>query len=71
MFVAVTALKYASLASQWSYGHFLKLTDSILVEYYDTSSPFNSTHYIVSYPQDGDRDHRLCDVTSPYASGAE
>jgi len=29
MFVTVIALKYAFLVSQWSYGHFLKLTDSI------------------------------------------
>jgi len=28
----VTALKYALLGSQWSYGHFLKPTDSILYE---------------------------------------
>jgi len=28
----VIALKYALLVSRWSYGHFLKLTDSILFE---------------------------------------
>ena len=32
MFVAEIALKKALLVSQWSYGHFLKLTDSILFE---------------------------------------
>jgi len=32
MFVTAIALKYALLVSQWSYGHFLKLTDSILFE---------------------------------------
>jgi len=55
MFVATIALKYALLVSQWSYGHFLKLTDSVLVEQHDKSSPFDSTRYIVSYPRNGDR----------------
>jgi len=32
MFVALIALKYALLVSQWSYGHFLKLTDTILFQ---------------------------------------
>jgi len=32
MFVVVIALKYASLVSQLSYGHFLKPTDSVLFE---------------------------------------
>ena len=32
MFVTVIALKNALLVSPWSYGHFLKLTDSILLE---------------------------------------
>jgi len=35
-------------------------------------SPFNSTHYAKIYPQHGDvyyRDHRFCDVTSPYPHG--
>jgi len=32
MFVTAIALKYALLISQWWYGHFLKLTDSILFE---------------------------------------
>jgi len=32
MFVTVIALKYASLVSQRSRGHFLKLNDSILFE---------------------------------------
>jgi len=36
-------------------GHFLKLTDSILFEQVAKSSLFNSTHYIVLYPQNGDR----------------
>ena len=31
MFVTVIALKYALLLSQWSRGHFLKLTDSIFI----------------------------------------
>jgi len=30
MFATLIALKYVLLVSQWSYGHFLKLTDSIL-----------------------------------------
>jgi len=32
MFVTSAALKHALLISQWSYGHFLKLTDSMLFE---------------------------------------
>jgi len=32
MFVTVIALKYALLVSQWSYGHFLKLSGFILFE---------------------------------------
>jgi len=55
MFVTVIALKYALLVSRGSYGHFLKLTDSILFESRDKSAPFNSTHFIVLYPQNGDR----------------
>jgi len=46
MFLTVIALKYALLLSQ---RHFLKLTDSFL------SSPFNTTHYVVLYTQNGDR----------------
>ena len=64
MFATVIALKYVSD----HYGHFLKLTDSILFEYHDKPSPFNSTHYIVLYIPTkwrSYRDHRLCDVTSP------
>ena len=64
MFVTVIALKYALLVSQWSYGHFLKLTDSILFEQHDKSSPFNSTHYVVLYPQNGDRIVTIDSVTS-------
>jgi len=58
MFVTVIALKYALLVSQWSYGHFLELTDSIL------SSPFHSAHYIVLYPQNGDLIVTVDSVTS-------
>ena len=66
MFVTVIALKYAFLVSQRSYGHFLKLNDSILLEQYDKYSPFNSTHYVVLYPQNWRpyREHRLRDVSS-------
>ena len=32
MFVTVIAFKYALLVSQRSYGHFLKLNDSVLFE---------------------------------------
>ena len=63
MFVTVIALKYALLVSHCSYGHFLKLTDSVLFEYHDKSSPFNSTHYIVSCPQNGDRIVTIASVT--------
>ena len=49
------ALKYALLVpvSQRSYGYFLNMTDSVLSEQ-DKSSPFNSTHNTVLYPQNGD-----------------
>jgi len=64
MFVTVVALKYTLLVSQWSYGYFLKVTDSILFEWQNKSSPFNSTHYIVLYPQNGDRIVTIDSVTS-------
>ena len=52
------------------YGHFRKLTDSILCEYLRKSSPFNSTHHAKLYPQHGNsiviRDHRFCDVHPMY-----
>ena len=55
MFVAVIAPKYVLLISQGSYRHFPKLTDSILyLTNTRKSSPFNSTHYVVLYPQNGD-----------------
>jgi len=60
----VIALKYALLVSQWSYGHFLKLTDSILSEQHDKSSSFNRTYYVVLYPQNGDRIVTIDSVTS-------
>jgi len=34
---------------------FLKVTHSILFEEHDKFSLFNSTHYVVLYPQNGDR----------------
>ena len=55
MFVAVMTLKYALLVSQRPNGHFLTLTDSILFVLHYKSSRLNSTHYIVLYPQNGDR----------------
>jgi len=61
MFVTVIALKYALMVSPGSQGHFLKLTDSILFDLHNKSSPFNSTHYIVLYPQNG---HRVVTVDS-------
>ena len=64
MFLTAIEPKYALLASQWSYGRFLKLTDSILFEWHDKSSPFNSTHYVVFYPQNGDRIVTIDSVTS-------
>jgi len=67
MFFTVIALKYALFVSLWSCGHFLKLTDSILLEWHDKSSPFNSTHYVVLYPQNGDLNVTIVFVTSsPY-----
>ena len=64
MFVIVIALKYALLVSQRSYGHFLKLTDSISFEQHDKYSPFNLTHHVVLYPQNGDRIVAIDSVTS-------
>jgi len=64
MFVALITLEYALLVSQRAYGHFLKLTDAILLEYHDKSSPFNSTHYVVLYPQNGDPIVTIDSVTS-------
>jgi len=55
MFVTVKFLKYALLVSQWSYGHFLKPTDSILFEKHNKSSPLNYRNYFELYPQNGDR----------------
>jgi len=72
MFVTVIALKYELLVSQWSYGHFLKLTDSMLFELHDKSSPFDSTHYIVLYSKNGDTVMTTASVTSvhpTYISG--
>jgi len=67
MFVTEIALQYALLVTHWSYGHFVKLTDSILFEYHDKSSPFNLTRYIVLYQQKGDHIVTIdCDVTSAY-----
>jgi len=69
MFVTVIALKYALSVSERSYGHFLKLTDSVLL-----NDAINLSHLtkrimpcythkmaIVSWL------YRLCDVTSLYA----
>ena len=64
MLVTVIALKYALLVSQWSCGHFRKLTDSILCEQLHKSSPFNSTHHAKLYPQHGDRIVTIDSVTS-------
>ena len=43
---------------------FLNLTDSVLLEEHDKSSPFKSTHYIVLCPQNGDRIVTIDYVTS-------
>jgi len=64
MFATVIALKYAFLVSQCSYGHFVKLTDSILYEKHDKSSSFKSTHCVALYPQNGDRMLTIGYVTS-------
>ena len=58
------ALEYALLVSQLTYEYFLKLADSILFEKHVKSSPFNSTHYVVLYPQNGDRIVTIDSVTS-------
>ena len=58
------AFKYTLLASQWSYGHFLKLSDSVLFASHDKCLPFSSTHYVLLYPQNGDRNVTIDYVTS-------
>ena len=55
MIFTVISLKYALLTSQWSYRHFHKPTDRMLFKQYNKSSPLNSTHYAMLYPQNGDR----------------
>ena len=66
MSVTATALKYALLlVSYWLYGHFLQLTGSFLFGEHDKSLPFNSTHYVVLYPQNGGRIVTIESVTSP------
>ena len=44
--------------------NFLKLTVSLLLEQLDKSWPFNSTHYFVLCPQNGDRIVATVSVTS-------
>jgi len=63
MFVTVITHKYALLISQGSYRHFIK---PIQFYFNNTrkSSPFNSTHYVVLYPQNGDRIVTIDSVTS-------
>jgi len=66
-FVTVIELKYALLVErQRSYGHFLKLQ---LIQVYlnktiKWSSPFNSTRYVMLYPQNGDSVVTIDSVTS-------
>jgi len=66
MLVAVIAHKYTLLVSRWSCGHFLKLTDSILFQWHDESSPLNAVYRVIPTKWRSYRDHRLCGVTSPY-----
>jgi len=43
---------------------FSKLTDSVLFAWHDKCLPFISTHYVVLYPQNGDRNVTINYVTS-------
>jgi len=49
------------MTEQWD---IFKLSDSILFEWHDKSSPFNLTHYIVLYSQNGDRIVTIDSATS-------
>jgi len=66
MFVIAIALKYALLVSQLSCGHFLKLG---LIRFYSNNTinfrNLTQTHYIMLYPQNGDRIVTIDSVTSP------
>jgi len=67
MFVTAIALNIRFVGKPvivWTMGHFRKLNDSIFVEKLDKSSPFNRTHYVVLYPQNGDRVVTIDAVTS-------
>ena len=44
---------------------FHKSKDRMLFKQYDNSSPLNSTHYAMIYPQNGDRIVAIDSVTSP------
>jgi len=48
---------------------FRKLIASVLFEQHDKSSPFNSRHYVVLYPQNGDRIVTIASVTSLHRRG--
>ena len=55
MFDTVISLKFTLLLSYSDHGHLLKPTDSVLFEQHTKSSPLDSTHNTVLYPQNGDR----------------
>ena len=63
MFVTVILLKYALLVSWRSYEHFFKLTQFYLNNAINLRI-FDSTHYIVLYPQNGDHIMTIDSVTS-------
>ena len=58
-FVTAIALNYALLLSQWSYGHYLKVTDSILFEQDDKSSRHLTQRIISGYT------HKMATVSWP------
>ena len=64
MFVTLIALKYALLVSQWSYGHFLKLTDSVFLNNTINICHLTQRIVIVLYPQNGDRIVSIDSVTA-------
>jgi len=55
MFVSVIAFKYSLLVSQRSYKQFLNYLIQFYLNNNNKSLPFNSAHYIVLYPQNGNR----------------
>jgi len=64
MFSTVVSLKYALLASQWSYRHFHEQRIDCYLNCRINLRPYSYTHYAMLYPQNGDRIVDIDSVTS-------